>query len=52
MDFETVRYETEGQIATITLNRPEAANAQNSQMITDVDAAFDSAEADQVTRSP
>ena len=46
MDFETVRYETEGQIATITLNRPEAANAQNSQMIDELDAAFDRADAD------
>jgi enoyl-CoA hydratase len=46
MDFETVRYETDGQIATITLNRPEAANAQNSRMIEDIDASFDSAEAD------
>jgi enoyl-CoA hydratase/carnithine racemase len=50
MDFETVRYEAEGQIATITLNRPEAANAQNSQMIEDINAAFDSAEADDEVR--
>ncbi len=50
MDFETVRYETDGQIATITLNRPEAANAQNSQMIEDLDAAFDSAEGDDEVR--
>src|SRR6476661_1226155 len=50
MDFETVRYEAEGQVATITLNRPEAANAQNSQMIEDIDAAFDSAEGDDEVR--
>ncbi len=50
MDFETVRYEAEGQIATITLNRPEAANAQNSQMIEDISSAFDSAEADDEVR--
>jgi enoyl-CoA hydratase len=50
MDFETVRYEAEGQIATITLNRPEAANAQNTQMIEDIDAAFDSAQADDEIR--
>ena len=50
MDFETVRYETDGQIATITLNRPEAANAQNTQMIEDIDASFDSAEADDEVR--
>ena len=29
---EPVRYETEGQIAWITLNRPRYNNAQNSQM--------------------
>jgi enoyl-CoA hydratase len=50
MDFETVRYETDGQIATITLNRPEAANAQNTQMIEDIDSAFDSALADDEVR--
>lgn len=50
MDFETVRYETDGQIATITLNRPEAANAQNTQMIEDIDAAFDSAGSDDEVR--
>ena len=50
MDFETVRYETDGPIATITLNRPEAANAQNTQMIEDLDAAFDAAEADDDVR--
>ncbi len=50
MDFETVRYEVDGQIATITLNRPEAANAQNTQMIEDLSSAFDSAEADDEVR--
>ena len=28
--FETIRYETDGAVATITMNRPEVANAQNS----------------------
>jgi enoyl-CoA hydratase len=46
MDFETVRYETDGPVATITLNRPEAANAQSTQMIEDIDACFDRVEAD------
>jgi len=41
-----VRYEAEGAIATITLDRPDAANAQSSQLITELDAAFDRAEAD------
>ena len=33
-------------IATITLARPDAANAQSSQLIDELDAAFDRAEAD------
>jgi enoyl-CoA hydratase len=41
-----VRYEVDGAIATITLNRPEAANAQNSELIDALDAAFDQADAD------
>ncbi len=46
MDDQTIRYEREGPVATITLSRPEAANAQSSRMITELDAAFDRAEAD------
>jgi enoyl-CoA hydratase/carnithine racemase len=46
MDMETVRYETDGTVATITLDRPDAANAQSTQLIEDLDAAFDAAEAD------
>jgi enoyl-CoA hydratase len=42
----TVRYEVDGAVATITLDRPEAANAQNAQLIVDLDAAFDRAGAD------
>lgn len=45
-NFETIRYESADAIATITLARPEAANAQNSRLITELDAAFDQAEAD------
>ncbi len=42
----TIRYSADGAIATITLNRPQAANAQNSRMIDELDAAFDRADAD------
>ena len=49
-NFETIRYEHTDAIATITLARPGAANAQNSQLITDLDAAFDRAEADDTVR--
>ena len=43
---EVVRYEVDGAVCTITLARPEAANAQNAQLITELDAAFGRAEAD------
>jgi enoyl-CoA hydratase len=46
----TIRYSVEGAVATITLNRPGAANAQNSRMIDELDAAFDRAEADDAVR--
>ena len=44
--FETIHYEVDGAIATITLARPGAANAQSSAMIYELDAAFDRAGAD------
>ena len=50
MTFETIRYEVAGAVATITLARPQAANAQNSQLIIELDAAFDLAEADPEVR--
>jgi enoyl-CoA hydratase len=46
----TIRYSVAGAIATITLNRPGAANAQNSRMIDELDAAFDQAVADDDVR--
>ncbi len=46
----TVRYAVAGAVATITLNRPEAANAQSSRMIEELDAAFDRADADDAVR--
>jgi enoyl-CoA hydratase len=48
--FETIRYAADGPIATITLARPEAANAQSSQLISELDAAFDEADADSDVR--
>ncbi|HUF85689.1 MAG TPA: enoyl-CoA hydratase [Acidimicrobiia bacterium] len=48
--FDTVRYEVDGPVATITLDRPEAANAQNSQLIDELDAALDLADADDAVR--
>src|SRR5436189_3609049 len=48
--FETITYEAVGPVATITLARPDAANAQNSQLICELDAAFDRAETDHDVR--
>jgi enoyl-CoA hydratase len=48
--FETVRYEVDGAVCTITLDRPESANAQNTRLIDELDAAFDRAGADDDVR--
>ena len=45
-----MRYEVDGAVATITLDRPEAANAQNAALIEALDAAFDRADADDNVR--
>jgi enoyl-CoA hydratase/carnithine racemase len=50
VQFRTIRYELDGPIATITLARPEAANAQNSELIGELDAALDLALADDDVR--
>jgi enoyl-CoA hydratase len=48
--FETILYEVDGAVATITMNRPEMANAQNTALIDELDAAFDRADADDGVR--
>ena len=50
MGYDTVLYDTDGHVATITMNRPEVANAQNSALLDDLDAAFDEADADDDVR--
>src|SRR4030081_2422276 len=50
MPFETVVYQVDGLVATITMNRPETANAQNTALIDELDAAFDAAGADDQVR--
>jgi enoyl-CoA hydratase/carnithine racemase len=47
---EVVLYAVDGAVATITLNRPGAANAQSMALIDALDAAFDEAEADDSVR--
>ncbi|MGA8222904.1 MAG: enoyl-CoA hydratase-related protein [Candidatus Acidiferrales bacterium] len=44
MTYSTLRLEYDGEIATITLSRPEKRNAISAQMIADLPAAFDEAE--------
>jgi enoyl-CoA hydratase len=48
--FETVRYEVDGPVCTITLDRPDSANAQNTQLIDELDAAFDRADEEEHVR--
>jgi enoyl-CoA hydratase/carnithine racemase len=50
MEFETITYEVDGHVALLTLNRPDAANAQSSRMIDEIDAALDLADADDEVR--
>jgi enoyl-CoA hydratase/carnithine racemase len=44
--FETIRYEVEDRIATITLNRPDKLNAVNQPMIRELTAAYAEVESD------
>jgi enoyl-CoA hydratase len=46
MEFETVLYQVQGQIAHVTLNRPEKLNAVSPELIRDWNAAFHEAEED------
>jgi methylglutaconyl-CoA hydratase len=42
--YQTLELDREGEVATITLNRPEKRNAISAQMISDMMAAFDEIE--------
>ncbi len=48
--FESIRYEVDGAVATLTLDRPQVANAQDTRLIDELDAAFDLADADDDVR--
>ncbi|MGD0880577.1 MAG: enoyl-CoA hydratase [Acidimicrobiales bacterium] len=50
MDEPVVLYETRGHVATITMNRPTLANAQDTALIDGIDACFDRADADDDVR--
>jgi enoyl-CoA hydratase len=50
MEYEAILYEVDGTVATITMNRPEMANAQDTRLIDEMDDAFDQADADDAVR--
>jgi enoyl-CoA hydratase len=50
MGYTTIRYETAGHVAQLTLNRPERLNAMNRAMLAEINAACDAAEADPEVR--
>jgi enoyl-CoA hydratase len=48
--YETILYERRGPVGWLTLNRPERLNAINKQMLLELNAALDEAEADDEVR--
>ena len=46
MDYRTIRAETRGKVGLITLDRPKALNALNSELIGELNRALDGFEAD------
>lgn len=50
MNFETIRYDVDDGIATVTLDRSEQLNALTMQMVDDLIAAFDLADSDEDVR--
>ena len=50
MNFETIKYEVENKILTLTLNRPDKLNAFTGQMMDELISAFDKAGKDDDVR--
>ncbi|MDD2101953.1 enoyl-CoA hydratase [Pseudomonas putida] len=46
MNYETILLETHGRVGLITLNRPQALNALNAQIVRELNQALDGFEAD------
>src|ERR1700709_535260 len=51
MSYETIKYEIEDQILTLTLNRPHKRNAFNAMMQKELIDAFDQADKDDNVRA-
>jgi len=51
MELDTIRYDVDGPVAVVTLNRPEKRNAQSRQLLEEMDAAFSTAVADDAIRA-
>ncbi len=49
-DDKVVLYGTRGHVATVTMNRPDVANAQDTELIDGIDHALDLADADDEVR--
>ena len=47
MAFETVLFEKRGKVGLVTLNRPQAMNALNAQLISELNQVLDACEADE-----
>lgn len=50
MTYETIKTETRGAVCLITLNRPQALNALNGQMLDELGVALDGADSDHSIR--
>jgi methylglutaconyl-CoA hydratase len=50
LEYSTLKFERDGEVATLTLNRPEKRNAISTPMIDDLVAALGAAEADKAVR--
>lgn len=51
MTYETIRYEVDGPVVTVTLNRPERLNAYNARMGAELADAIGRADADDAVRA-
>lgn len=51
MSYETIRYEVDNGVATLTLNRPDVFNAMNNQMMRELIGVFDESDQDDGVRA-